>query len=141
MMTRYEFLRSLVGLGVGTLALAACGTDTGTGDPLPDANPTPEDAGNQVVDASPGAPGDAPAMACSAMSVVIGSNHGHVMTVAAADLDSTSPKAYAIQGTSSHPHTVTITPAQFAMLRANGTLMTTSSSDDGHTHTIKVTCA
>ena len=38
-------------------------------------------------------------------------------------------------------YTVTITPAQFAMLRANGTLMVTSSTDAGHPHQVKVTCS
>lgn len=151
MMTRHEFLWSLLGLGVGAATLAACGTDTGTGDPggpddpMPDANTTPPVDGNPTtVDANPGVP---PADAaptpttCTTTSVQIGSNHGHSMTVAAADLESTAPKMYSIQGGASHPHTVTIMPAQFAMLKANGTLTVTSSTNSGHPHTILVTCA
>jgi hypothetical protein len=163
MMTRHEFLRAFVGLGlglgVGASALAACGTDTGTGDPggpdpSPDANTTepvdggnpttPVDAGNPTMaDASTQAPVDAAPQppTCSTTSVVIGGNHGHSMQVAAADLNSTASKMYAIQGTGSHPHTVTITPAQFAMLKTNGTLTVMSSTNSGHPHSITVSCA
>jgi hypothetical protein len=151
MMTRHEFLWSLLGLGVGAATLAACGTDTGTGDPGgpdepgPDGGVTPTaDAGNPTTpDAGNPSTPDAgmPTNTCSSMNVSIGSNHGHSMTVAMADLNSTAPKSYAIRGSSSHPHTVTITPAQFATLKATGTLSVTSSTDNGHPHTITVTCA
>jgi hypothetical protein len=149
-MTRHEFLWSLLGLGVGAATLAACGTDTGTADPGgpdepgPDGGVTPTDAGaSSPSDATPSTPVDAapPTMTCAAMTVQIGSNHGHAMTIAAADLESSAPKTYPIQGSSSHSHTVTITPAQFAMLRANGTLMVTSSTDAGHPHQVNVTCS
>ena len=143
MMTRYEFLRSLVGgglgLGAAALALSACGTD-GTGDPgepVPDAN-TAVDAGNNN---NPDAMQAPDAMnTCTTIAAAIGANHGHTMTVAAADLESATPKMYEIQGASAHPHTVTITPAQFAMLKANGTLTVTSSTNAGHPHTVVVTC-
>jgi hypothetical protein len=147
MMTRLEFLRSLVGVGasvVGIAALGACGTDTDPGrddpDPGPDAGTTPGDE-NPAIDAGMEAPGDAgpQPMTCSP-STVIGSNHGHAMVMLAADLDSTSTKTYQIRGTSDHPHTVTITPAQFATLRANGTLTVSSSVDDDHPHTVVITC-
>jgi hypothetical protein len=150
MMTRHEFLRSFIGLGlglgVGGAALAACGTDTGTGDPNddlpPDANQaTPVDGGNVTTDGQMPLDAAPPTGACASASVAIGSNHGHSMTIAPADLSSTSTRMYAIQGTSDHPHAVTITPAQFATLRSTGTLTVTSSTDDGHPHTIKVTCA
>ena len=149
MMTRHEFLWSLLGLGVGAATLAACGTDTETGDPGgpdepgADAGAPPTDAGNpSSVDANPGVPptDGGTVMTCAAIGVQIGSNHGHTMTVAPADLDSTSPRTYDITGTSDHPHTVIITPAQFASLRANGTLTVSSSTDDGHPHTVNVTC-
>lgn len=63
------------------------------------------------------------------------------MTIPPADLDSTTAKMYSIQGSASHPHTVTITPEQFAMLRANGSLTVMSSTNSGHPHSITVTCA
>jgi hypothetical protein len=149
-------MRSLLGLGLGASALVACGTDGGTGepdplgddDPMPDANMgTPVDAGTNSADAATQTPIDAapidaaPPATCSAATVAINSNHGHSMQVAPADLSSTSSKMYSIQGSASHPHTVTITPAQFATLRMNGTLTVMSSTNSGHPHSITVSCA
>jgi hypothetical protein len=155
MMTRYEFLRSLVGLGLGAAALAACGTDTDPGrddpgndagaDPTPDAGngTTPTDAGNPSnTDASTG-PGDAPPVdtLCPGMAITIGSNHGHTLTIPDADLASTTTKVYQMGGPSDHPHSVTITPQQFAILRTDGYLSVQSSTDDGHPHSVIIRCA
>ncbi|MGE3762953.1 MAG: hypothetical protein AB7L94_11890 [Kofleriaceae bacterium] len=150
MMTRLEFLRSLVGVGAGVIGLAAlgaCGTDTDPGrndpdpDPGPDAGVTPDANQSTPVDAGSPAPGDGPPPTTCAPEIVIGYNHGHAMTIAPEDLHSTSTRTYQIRGTSDHPHTVDITPAQFASLRANGTLTVTSSYDDDHPHTVVITCA
>ena len=73
-------------------------------------------------------------------SVVIGTNHGHTLVVSKADVAAGVAKTYDIQGTSLHNHTVTITAAQFAML-AQDTSISTTSSNDGHAHSITVTCA
>lgn len=129
MQTRHEFLRTLLMTGLGATVLGACGSD-GEPDPQPDGNTVGSDAG----------PADAFMGTCGTTSVAIGSNHGHEMTVEAADLDSTSPKMYAIQGEADHPHTVTITPAQFATLKSDGTLMVTSTTNSGHPHSIRVRC-
>lgn len=144
MMTRIQFLRSLAGLGVGVVGVAAvagCSSDE---------DPTAVDAGGQPAVDAPGqppidAPGnppvDAPPMACTSASGVIGSNHGHAITIPAADIEATTDRSYAIKGTSPHPHTVVITAAGFATLRASGTLVVTSSTDAGHAHSVTVTCA
>ena len=110
---------------LGGALLAACGSD-GEPDPQPDAGGGGSDAGFMGT--------------CSSTSVQIGSNHSHTMVIEAADLDATSPREYDITGGSDHPHTVTITPAQFATLKQTGMLMVTSSSDDGHSHSIRVRC-
>jgi hypothetical protein len=73
-------------------------------------------------------------------TVVIGTNHGHALVVSKADVAAGVAKTYNIQGTSLHPHSVMITAAQFAMLAAN-TSITTMSSDDGHAHSVTVSCA
>ena len=125
MLTRLEFLLLMTGLGATAIG---CGSD-GEPDPQPDAS--------TGVDA---APADAFTGTCARNDVTIGSNHDHEMTVAPADLDSTSPKMYAIQGEADHPHSVTITPAQFATLKANGTLTVSSTTNSGHAHSIRVTC-
>jgi hypothetical protein len=125
MLTRQEFLRSLLMTSLGGVLVAACGTD-GEPDPQPDAG-----GGS---DAGPFAG------TCETTSVQIGSNHSHIMVIQPGDLDSTSSKDYDITGSSDHPHTVTITAAQFRTLKETGALMVTSTNDDGHTHSIRVRC-
>ncbi|MFN0251279.1 MAG: hypothetical protein ACKV2T_30670 [Kofleriaceae bacterium] len=124
MQTRHEFLRTVLMTSLGGV-LAACGTDgAGDSDPTPDAGGTP----------------DMFAGTCATHTVTVGSNHGHRMTIAAADLDSTTPVSYDITGTASHPHTVTISPAQFATLKQTGFLMVNSTTDDGHPHSVRISC-
>lgn len=119
-MTRIDFLRTLAGAGatvLGASVLLACGSDDdddGGGDP------------NCVTNGT---------------RATIGANHGHTITVAMADVSAAADKTYSIQGSSDHPHTVTITAAQFAMLAANSSLQVSSSSDSGHTHAITIMCA
>lgn len=71
----------------------------------------------------------------------IGSNHGHSLTVSKADVTAGTEKTYNIQGSSGHPHTVTITAANFTTLKGNNSISVTSSADAGHTHSVTVTCA
>lgn len=132
MLNRQEFLHGLLMTGLG--ALAACGTD-GSPDPQPDAMGS--GSNNNSVDAGPP---DAFTGTCGTTAVVIGSNHGHTMTVSAADLESTTAVTYDIRGSSNHAHTVRITPAEFAMLKAEGTILVTSSENSGHPHTVRVRC-
>lgn len=119
-MTRKEFLRSLVGAGVGAVGVAAlvgCGGDDGG---------TP--------------PADAPPPSCATNETVIQTNHGHVMMVSMADITAAANKTYDIMGTALHTHSVTITAAQYAMLKTGAMLTLTSSSDGTHTHTVNVMC-
>lgn len=146
MMTRLQFLRSLAGVGVGVVgaaALVGCKPDEDSSTPdaatqgTPDA-PLPRDA---AIDSPIQSPIDAPPMACTTASSTIGTNHGHTLAIPPADIAAATDRTYNIKGTSAHPHTVVITAAMFAMLKANGTLAVTSSSDAGHTHAVTITCA
>jgi hypothetical protein len=82
-------------------------------------------------------------MPTTGCSDAISNNHGHVLTIAVTDLDSTTAKTYDIRGTATtHTHTVTFTPAQLAQLKA-GTVVTVTSTPaatDGHMHDAAVTC-
>jgi len=118
-MTRKDFLRTLVGAGVGAAGVAAL---AGCGD----------DGGAKTPDAAP--------LTCASPATVIGGNHGHVMMVTMADVTAMANKTYNIMGTALHDHTVNITQAQYAQLKANGTISVESSSDGTHTHTITVMC-
>jgi hypothetical protein len=140
MMTRLQFLRALGKLGLAAAVLPACSKDDS---PTPDAggnqnNPDASTSGN--VDA-PTQPADAPMpQNCASTGATIANNHGHVITVTAAEANAAVDKTYQIQGTSLHPHTVTITAAQFTMLKSVGTITVTSSVDANHSHNVTVTC-
>lgn len=71
----------------------------------------------------------------------IGSNHGHSMTVSLSDVDAGVEKQYNIQGTSSHPHTVTVSENNFAFLKSNQQIQVASTIDDGHAHFVTISCA
>lgn len=143
-MTRFEFLRSSVGMAAAFIGFAACGKE-----PSVEGDGTVIDTGN--VDAGPhidapvtssdaGIDGPPPSCAMNGTAVLIGANHGHAMTVPKADVAAGIEKTYDIQGTSAHPHSVTLTTAHFAKL-ANNEDVLTMSTDDGHAHSITVRCA
>ena len=143
-MTRLQFLRSLAGFGLAAVAvptLAACQKQD---DPLP---PDASGGGMQTPDASAsgspdaGIDGSMQPPTCATTSAAIGTNHGHSMTVSAADVTAGVDKTYQIQGTSQHPHAVVLTAAHFATLRQTGTVTVTSSTDAMHSHSVTVTCA
>ncbi|MCW5633027.1 MAG: hypothetical protein KIT17_06785 [Rubrivivax sp.] len=94
---------------------------------------------------SPGpAPAPTPAPAPAPLScgaVTISANHGHLLTIPQADLDSPLSKTYNIQGTGNHNHTVTLAPSQLQAIKAKGAVMLSSSTDGGHAHTVTVNCA
>jgi hypothetical protein len=71
--------------------------------------------------------------------VVIGTNHNHEMVVPLADVMAGVQVVYDIQGTSMHPHTVTLTADHFTMLQ-QGMQVVVESSFDGHSHTVTVSC-
>lgn len=138
MMTRLQFLRSLGQLGLAAVVLPACKKDDDS--PLPDAsNQQNPDASVGGVDA-PKQMDAAMPQDCASTGATIGTNHGHTITVTAAEANAGVEKTYNIQGTSLHPHTVTITAANFTALRTAGTITVTSSMDNGHTHNVTVTC-
>ena len=73
-------------------------------------------------------------------AVAIASNHGHVLTVSAADIAAGVQKVYDIQGTAGHTHSVTLTASDFALLATNVNVLETTTSTLSHTHDITVNC-
>ena len=121
-MTRKDFLKAVVacagaGAAVGAL-LTACG---GTDQSSQNLQGSCRDNG--------------------AKNGLITGNHGHSLSVPAADVLSGAAKTYNIQGTATHPHTITIRADQMAILAQNGMFTVTSTNDEGHTHNVTVTCA
>lgn len=117
-----------LGTGLGAFAgtLAACGgyDDGGGGG----------DAGTGSGDGGRGG-------SCTPETPTISSNHGHTLSVPAADVEAGTEQTYDIRGSSSHSHTVTITAADFTELRDSGSIRLTSSTDAGHNHVVTITCA
>jgi hypothetical protein len=74
----------------------------------------------------------------SACGVTITNNHGHVLSIASADLDSTVAKTYDIQGTADHTHNVTLSPTQLAQLKSGGSVSVTSTQTNQHSHPITI---
>jgi len=115
--SRKRFIEALAG-GSALLVLSGCG---GGGSSYGGGNPAP------------------PASGCNEQ---ISANHGHVLTIPVADLDSATAKTYDITGAAPHSHQVTFSAAQLAQLKAGMAVTVTSSAfaGDGHTHDAAVSC-
>jgi hypothetical protein len=105
-MTRKEFCGALAG---GTVLLLLPGCGGGGSD-------TSGVAGVPMTGAS----------GCGASGSAISDNHGHELTIASADLDSTVSKTYSIRGSADHDHMVTLTPAMLQQLKAGQAVDLTS---------------
>ena len=77
----------------------------------------------------------------SSCSSDIVSNHGHVLTVSAADVAAGTTRDYDIHGTADHTHQVTITPLHFADLKQQKLIALTTTTAQGHQHSITVQCS
>ena len=66
----------------------------------------------------------------------IGANHGHSAVFTGAELTSDTDVIVDITGDSSHPHTVTLTPADLDQIEAGTRITKTSSTDAQHAHTV-----
>lgn len=104
------------------------------------------DAGSDASDAGPMTDaGDSGGSACGAAKTYkegqgITSNHAHAFMIPVADFAGNANKTYTMSG--GHAHDVTITAAQFAMLRAGQTINVTSTGGGGgnHTHACTISC-
>ena len=123
-MKRAQFIKSIGAtalIGLPILSLVTSCYNSGEDDPVP------------VVD-------DADCLANGTNSS-ISANHGHSLTVSKDDVNNGVEKSYEIEGSASHPHTVTISSSQFNSLKSNTSISIDSTSNNGHTHSITVGCA
>ena len=67
-------------------------------------------------------------------------NHGHVLVIQNADLDSPTAMSYDITGNADHGHSVTFSPAQLAALKAGASVTVTSTTSFFHQHVLTVSC-
>jgi hypothetical protein len=121
---RRKLLFASAGGGALAAVLAACGGGGYSSMPAPPPPPPP--------------PGT---LSCGATA--ISDNHGHVLTIPAADVNSTVAKTYSIMGAATHDHTVTLTPAQLAMIKVMSAVVVTSTigGSPSHSHDVTVNCA
>jgi hypothetical protein len=138
-LTRKEFLTvgALAGATV-TLLITGCGSDDDGGGSGGAGGGTGGSGGG--TGGTGGGTGGAGGSSGSPCTADIVGNHGHVLDIPAADLDSTTPMAYDIQGTSVHNHTVVFTPTQLADLKAGNPVSVDSNVAAAHSHSVTVTC-
>jgi hypothetical protein len=124
--TRRKLLFASAGGTALAVALASCGGGGGGGGyngPAPAPTPPP------------------PPGTLSCHDTLITGNHGHSLIIPAADLDSMVDMTYDIQGTATHNHTVTFTPAQLQMIKAMTAETVTSSVTLSHDHNVTANCS
>lgn len=117
-MTRKAFCARLTGASV-VLLIQACGG-----------------GGDSAMVATPASPGPG-AAGCTD---TIAANHGHVLTIATADLNSAVDMVYNIQGAATHNHTVTLTVAQLRELKAGTNVTVITSTTEAHEHSVSILC-
>jgi len=128
--TRRELLASTVGIA-GAVWLAACDDDSSGSDAGPGGG---SDAGGPVE--------------CDTIAWTMGNRHPpgfrHSIDVPVAHVMMGVEQTYDIQGESPHPHTVVVTPADFARIAAGEMVVITSSEDMGldlHDHDVTLFCS
>lgn len=109
----FTLAAALVALSGATIAISACagGSPSAPNDPQPNLNP-----GDKMG--------------------IVGTNHGHIALITAAQLVGADAISLDIRGQSDHPHTVALSAAQVAAIGANQRVSKESSTDDGHSHTV-----
>ena len=70
----------------------------------------------------------------------IASNHGHALSISAADKMAGVAKEYDIKGSADHSHTVSLAADDFADLSGGTVVILESSTDSGHSHAVTITC-
>jgi len=70
----------------------------------------------------------------------VGTNHGHVFQVSAADVAAGVEKTYDLTGSAGHGHAVKLGPDHFTRLSA-GEIVRISSTREGHLHRLLIKCA
>ncbi|CAM1365897.1 conserved exported hypothetical protein [Tenacibaculum litoreum] len=129
-MNRKAFIqKSLAAMLIALPAYTFVGCSSGSDNdpsPTPDPTPDPTPSGNCIDNGT---------------SSAISANHGHNLIVSKEDVQAGTEKSYSIQGSSPHDHMVTLSAANFSSLQNNNSITVSSTSGDGHTHLVTVSCA
>jgi hypothetical protein len=96
--------------------------------------------GGWVLTGCGGGGGDAVVAMGAGCGATIAGNHGHVLSIPAADLNSLVDMTYDILGTATHTHSVTFTAAMLASLKAGNSVSATTTTTNAHNHAISERC-
>jgi hypothetical protein len=115
LLTRREFTLewALAVLAGATITISGCGDDD---------NPTVNPSTNPP--------------ASGTRNGTISANHGHTAQVTSAQITSATTISVDIRGTATHPHTIQLTGAQLTTIGNSGQVSVTSTTDEGHSHTV-----
>ena len=92
--------------------------------------------GGSSYSASPAAPTSSTPATSSDKTGAISSNHGHAAMITSAQLSAAGGISLGIQGTASHPHTVTLAASEISSIAGGQRVAKESTSDNGHSHTV-----
>ena len=120
--TRHEFtvqsaLAMLSGVAITVTGCGGSSSNTTTG---PTATPAPAPTTPTVSD----------------INGVVGTNHGHTAPITAAQLTAGGAIMLDIQGSSNHPHTVSLSANEVSQIAAGTRVTKTSTNNAGHTHEV-----
>ena len=138
-LSRRHFFEPALGT-VMLLILPGCGGGGGTSiaDAAAALGATPPAATPPA--ATPPAATPPPTPAVTSCGAQFDFNHGHVLVIQKADLDSPTAMSYDITGNADHGHSVTFSPAQLASLKAGASVTVTSTTSFFHQHVLTVSC-
>jgi hypothetical protein len=85
---------------------------------------------------TPSSPSPTPTPSGSSVTGAVAANHGHEATITAAQITAANALALNIQGTATHPHTVSLTGAQVSQIGSRQQVSVTTSTDNAHTHMV-----
>ena len=91
--------------------------------------------GSPTTPTTPAAPAPTPAPSADEVGTV-SSNHGHSAVVTAAQITAADDLELDITGTSSHPHTVTLSADEIQQIGTGARVSKESSTDASHSHTV-----
>jgi hypothetical protein len=111
----FTLAAAMAALSGVAITISACGGSDSPSSPTPTPNPTP-------------AAGD--------KTAAIGSNHGHVGVITAAQLTAAAGVMLDIRGSADHPHTVTLSAAEITSIAANQRVSKESTTDAAHSHAV-----
>jgi len=110
---------AIILLGGATITIAACGSSSPSnpsGTPTPGATPTP---GGTVAN----------------KTAQISANHGHTLTITAAQLTAAGALTLTTTGNAGHDHTLALTGAEVTQIAGGTQVAKATSTDGGHSHT------